>query len=235
MNSITNNLLSVIFPTFCPVCNKKLTNTQDEICKDCLSLLPRTNEVAIRGNMTEDKFQDIPNFIQGAAWLQFSKNNEVSALIHKFKYKGHPQIGYNLAREAVKEFVPWDFFNTIDVIIPVPLHPNRLRERGFNQSEWIARGLSDETSIPCDINHLKRIVDNVHQANLVGLERTQNVSDIFLVNHPEELYRKHILLVDDVITTGATLRSCIMATVPIRGCQISVFALTKAGSRGVEE
>ncbi|MCQ2311931.1 MAG: ComF family protein [Paludibacteraceae bacterium] len=235
MSLITKTLLSVVFPTFCPVCNKKLTNTQDEICEDCLSRLPRTNEVTIQGNMTEDKFQDFPNFIRGAAWLQFSKNSEVSNLIHKFKYKKHPQIGYNLAREAVKEYIPWDFFNTIDVIIPIPLHPKRLRERGFNQSEWIARGLSEETGIPCDTDHLKRIVDNAHQVSLIGLERSQNVNDIFEVNHPEELYRKHILLVDDVITTGATLRSCIMATIPVRGCQISVFALTKAEGRGVEK
>lgn len=235
MSLITKTLLSVVFPTFCPVCNKKLTNTQDEICEDCLSRLPRTNEVTIQGNMTEDKFQDFPNFIRGAAWLQFSKNSEVSNLIHKFKYKKHPQIGYNLAREAVKEYISWDFFNTIDVIIPIPLHPKRLRERGFNQSEWIARGLSEETGIPCDTDHLKRIVDNAHQVSLIGLERSQNVNDIFEVNHPEELYRKHILLVDDVITTGATLRSCIMATIPVRGCQISVFALTKAEGRGVEK
>lgn len=228
ISKIIHTILSVIFPTFCPVCNKKLTNTQDEICVDCLSCLPRTEEVATHGNITEDKFQDIPNFIRGAAWLQFCKNNDVSHLIHKFKYKQHPQIGYHLARQAAKEYIPWDFFNTIDVIIPVPLHPKRLQERGFNQSEWIARGLSYETGIPLDTNHLTRVVDNAHQANLIGLERVQNVSHIFEVNHPEELYRKHILLVDDVITTGATLRSCIMATIPIRGCQISVFALAKA-------
>lgn len=228
MRFITKTILSVVFPTFCPVCNKKLTNAQDEICEDCLSRLPRTNEVAIQGNMTEDKFQEFPNFIRGAAWLQFSKNNEVSELIHKFKYKKHPQIGYNLARAAVKEYVPFDFFNTIDIIIPVPLHPKRMQERGFNQAEWIARGLSDETGIPYDTDHLKRLINNTHQANLLGLERSQNVSNIFEINHPEELYRKHILLVDDVITTGATLRSCIMATNPIRGCQISVYALSKA-------
>lgn len=228
ISKIRHTILSVVFPTFCPVCNKELTNTQDEICMNCLAHLPRTNEVGTHGNITEDKFQDIPNFVRGAAWLRFGKNNSVSNLIHKFKYKGHPQIGYNLAREAAKEYIPHDFFNTIDLIIPVPLHPKRLRERGFNQSEWIARGLSCETGIPVDTTHLKRVIDNAHQANLMGFDRMTNVQNIFEVNHPEELYRKHILLVDDVITTGATLRSCIQGLIPVRGCQISIFALTKA-------
>lgn len=225
---IIDSILSVAFPTFCPVCDKKLVEQQDEICGDCLALLPRTQEVAIEGNITEDKLKDIPNFVRGAAWLHFSHDSEVSRLIHKLKYQSHPWIAYHLGRAAAREFIPFDFFNTIDVIIPVPLHPKRFRQRGYNQAEWIARGIRYETGLPIDLTHLERIKNNSKQANLMGAERKQNVSDIFRVNHPEELYRKHILLVDDVITTGATLRSCIKATTLFRGCQISVFTLAKA-------
>lgn len=225
---IGDSILSVVFPTFCPVCNKRLTEQQDEICKDCLALLPRTNEIAIHGNITEDKFANFPNFVRGAAWLQFGHGNEASSLVHQLKYQSHPRIGYNLGRAAAKEYIPFDFFNTIDIIIPVPLHPKRFRQRGYNQAEWIARGISYETGIPIDTSHIERVKDNVQQARLIGAEREKNVSNIFAVNHPEELYRKHILLVDDVITTGATLQSCFMATIPFRGCQISVFTLAKA-------
>lgn len=234
ISQLHHSVLSVVFPTVCPACNKRLVENQDEICEHCLATLPRTNEVAIQGNITEDKFQDIPNFVSGAAWLSFTHDNIVGNLIHKFKYQQHPWIGYYLARAAAKEYIPFDFFNTIDLIIPVPLHPKRLRERGFNQAEWIARGLKAETGIEIDTTHLTRDVNNTHQAQLMGTDRTKNVDLIFNINHPEELYRKHILLVDDVITTGATLRSCISALIPVRGCQISVFALSKAGGREEE-
>lgn len=223
-----HSVLSVVFPTFCPICGKQLVENQDEICTHCLNLLPRTDEINIEGNITEDKFRDIPNVVRGAAWLKYTHQNTTGHLVRLFKYKNHPRIGYYLGQAAAKEYIPSDFFNTIDLIIPVPLHPKRLRERGYNQAEWIARGLSAETGIPVDTDHIQRVEDNQHQATLFGRDRVMNVSEIFEVNHPEELYRKHILLVDDVITTGATMRSCIMATTPVRGCRISVFSLAKA-------
>lgn len=223
-----NSILSVIYPTFCPSCEERLVGHQDEICDNCLALLPRSNEIAIDGNIIEDKFANIPNFVRGAAWLRFEHKNEVGNLVHKLKYKTHPWIGYYLGRAAAREYIPFDFFNTVDVIIPIPLHSKRFHQRGYNQAEWIARGIRYETGIPVDTSHIKRVKDNVQQAKLIGAERQKNVSNIFAVNHPEELYRKHILLVDDVITTGATLRSCIQAMIPIRGCRISVFTLAKA-------
>lgn len=229
ISQLLHSALSVVFPTFCPACNERLINHPDEICEHCLATLPRTNEVSTQGNITEDKFVDIPNFVSGASWLHYNKTDTVISLIHKFKYQQHPWIGYYLARTAAKEYIPWGFFDTIDLIMPVPLHPKRLRERGYNQAEWIARGLNAEIGIDVDTTHLTRAVNNEHQARQMGLERTKNVTNIFTLNHPEELYRKHILLVDDVITTGATLRSCIEALHPARGCKISVFSLTKAG------
>lgn len=127
------------------------------------------------------------------------------------------------------EMMQTDFFDGIDLIIPVPLFERRARERGFNQSEWIARGLSEKTGIPIDTqHHLLRIRDTGQQAMLRGKDRTKNVDGAFAVNHPEELYRRHILLVDDVVTTGATLGACMQALIPCRSCKISVFSLGKA-------
>lgn len=121
-----------------------------------------------------------------------------------------------------------DFFDGIDVIIPVPLHKNRLRSRGYNQSEYIARGLSDVTGIPMDTSHLTRVRDTPQQALLTGENRHHNVADAFAVNHPEQLYHQHILLVDDLFTTGETMRSCLKAMKRFRGAKFSVFALCKA-------
>ena len=110
----------------------------------------------------------------------------------------------------------------------MPLHPKRLRERGYNQSEYIARGISDLTGIPVDTTHVTRARNTPKQALQDGEGRKTNVADAFAVNHPEQLYHKHILLVDDLITTGETVKACLHAMRVIRGAKFSVFALCKA-------
>ena len=135
---------------------------------------------------------------------------------------------YFLGRQAALEFQYADFFDGIDIIIPVPLHLKRLRERGYNQSEYIARGISDVTGIPIDTTHVVRSRNTPKQALQKGDERKQNVSEAFTVNHPEQMYHKHILLVDDLITTGETAKACLHAMKKFRGASFSVFSLCKA-------
>ena len=110
----------------------------------------------------------------------------------------------------------------------MPLHPKRLRERGYNQSEYIARGISDIIGVPVDTTHVIRSRNTPKQALQTGEERKRNVADAFAVHHPEQLYHKHILIVDDLITTGETVRSCLRAMRCIRGAHYTVFALCKA-------
>ena len=110
----------------------------------------------------------------------------------------------------------------------MPLHPKRLRERGYNQAEYIARGISEITGIPIDTTHVTRIRNTPQQALQDGEERKTNVANAFAVNHPEEMRHKHILVVDDLITTGETMRSCLAAMKRFRGATFSVFALCKA-------
>lgn len=178
--------------------------------------------------MTEELFRDIHNFVRGAVFLFFKKKDDTQQLTHLFKYGNRPDIAKALTEEAAGDFLAADFFDGIDVIIPVPLHPKRLRERGYNQSEYIARALGQATGIPVDCEHLLRIVNNPKQATKSASEREENVKGIFEVRYPEDLYRKHILLVDDIITTGSTIRSCMKSLRVCRGCKISVFALGKA-------
>ena len=165
---------------------------------------------------------------RAAAYVFYEKEHPIQELIHKMKYADQPMIGYHLGREAAKEFLYSDFFEDIDVIVPMPLHLNRIRSRGYNQSEYIARGLSDVTGIPVDMTHVTRIKDTPKQALQRGEARKANVADAFAVNHPEQMYHKHVLLVDDLITTGETVRSCLKAMRLFRGATFSVFALCKA-------
>mgnify|MGYP003292035300 CR=1 FL=1 len=211
------------------MCNRVIETIQC-ICPTCITNLPRTEEALLRENLTEEPFLHIRNFGVGASFLFFEKDAPVQTLLHRMKYGrfAEPHIGYELAQLAAKEFMEYGFFDDIDVIVPVPLHRKRLKERGFNQAEWIAKGLSDSTHIPMDTTHLLRIRNNAHQAQEQGRDRKKNVEHLFDVNHPEEWYRLHILLVDDIITTGSTLLSCIDALSPVRDAQFSVFAIGKS-------
>lgn len=220
-------VMAVVFPTICPFCRQAVVDEDGEVCEHCLPLLPRTEQIQTRGNITEDKFIKHPHFVRGAAWLHY-KDERVRNLIQQMKYKNRPIIGYSLGKALGKELAEQGFMDGIDVILPIPLHPKRLRNRGYNQAEYIAVGIGEATDIPVDTTHLERIVNNPQQAKLDDRERKDNVTHIFAVNHPEEMYRKHILLVDDVVTTGATLNSCIAAMAPFRGCEVSIVTLAKA-------
>ena len=130
--------------------------------------------------------------------------------------------------QAAMEILYADFFDEIEVIVPMPLHPKRLRERGYNQAEYIAKGISEITGIPVDTTHVTRARNTPKQALQRGEARKANVADAFAVNHPEQLYHKHILVIDDLITTGETAKACLRGMRPIRGATFSVFALCKA-------
>lgn len=221
-------VLSLFYPHCCACCGRLLEDPHEPICSPCLQRLPRTEQATLHPNMTEELFLDNTRFRRGAAFLFYDKKSPVRRMFHRMKYQRRPEIAYTLAREAAYEFEQADFFEGIDLIIPIPLHPKRLRQRGYNQSEYIARALSEVTGIPYDTTHITRVRNNPQQALMQGAEREQNVRDIFRVNHPEELYRKHILIVDDLITTGNTIRSSMTALNDCRGATYSVFSLGKA-------
>lgn len=222
------SMKDLFFPRCCPICNHVVDDDM-VICADCMKKLPRTEQAWQRDNFTEGLFLPEHKFMRGAAFLFFEKGAPIHNAIHKMKYGlfADPKIGYVLAKEAACEFMQSDFFEGIDLLIPVPLHPARLRERGFNQAAWICKGLSEVTGIPMDTTHLIRQLNNAHQAQTRGNKRTENVQNIFTVHNPKDLYNKHLLLVDDIITTGATLRACINALNPIRKCCYSVFGIGK--------
>ena len=211
------------------MCGKVIDDDMDCICPACMQTLPRTEQATQRDNITEQLFSsDFSRFQRGAAFLFYEKGHPIRKAIHSMKFHEQPDIATLLAKEAAYDFLQTDFFDGIDIIIPIPLHPKRLRERGFHQSEYIPRALSDGTKIPKNTKLLTRPKHTAQQALLQGDGRNAHMVNAFEVNHPEELYRKHILLVDDLITTGATMRACMQALKPCRGAHYSVFALCKA-------
>ncbi len=208
------------------------------VCPQCFRQLPRTEQAAMRGNSTEmvlwgevkskGAARRVMHLEQAAAFLFYEKDTPLQQLIHRMKYADQPEIAYRLGREAAMEFMYSDFFEGVDYILPVPLHPKRYRSRGYNQSEYIARGISEVTGIPMDTTHMIRLRNTPKQAQLDRKGRMTNVAGAFAVDHPEQMYHKHLLLVDDLITTGETMRECLKAAKRFRGAKFSVFALCKA-------
>ena len=233
LSDIRQYLGAVFFSQTCPTCGTVLESddvktANQHICQTCLNSLERTEQFALRGNLTEDLFAAEDCFERAAAYCFYDKGDKISRLVQYAKYSRHPELIYELAHAAALDGLQSDFFDGIDVIIPIPLHPRRYRQRGYNQSDYIAQALSQVLHIPVDTTHIARIRNNPQQALSRGKDRRKNVEGIFAVNHPEEMYRKHILLVDDVITTGSTIRSCMEAMQPFRGARVSVFAISKA-------
>ena len=231
---LLSNLLDLLCPRTCPMCG----GYSNGICEECIQSLPRTEQAALRQNKTEYVLAGTVNdFVRqmkvmhldkAAAFLHYEKDHPIQRAIHLMKYADQPMIGQQLGHLAAVDMQYADFLDGIDVIIPVPLHPKRMRERGYNQSEYIARGIREVTGIPIDTTHVTRTRNTPKQALQTGEERKHNVVDAFGVNHPEQLYNKHILVVDDLITTGETMRSCLKAMKRIRGAKFTVFALCKA-------
>ena len=161
--------------------------------------------------------------------MEYEKGTWLQQIMFQAKFgQGNPPLLRQLGQQAAREWVDTGFFEGIDMIMPIPLHPKRFRARGFNQSEWIAKGLQDVLLLPMNTDNLTRERNNKKQSQSGREERQQIQSGLFAVNHPEELYKKTILIVDDIITTGATVCSAMTAFKKVYGCKIAVFALAKA-------
>lgn len=217
------------------MCEKVLGMDEEYFCEHCRCELPKTEEGWHRDNRVECLFAQIDprekgigdKFVRGAAYCFYPQGSPFRNAIQLMKFDSKPEIGRELGRMAAEEWRESGFFDGIDYLVPVPLHKKRLRERGYNQAEWIAMGIRDVTGIPIDTTHLLRVVDNSHQSKK-NLEERRQLENIFDVKHPEELRGKHILLIDDVITSGSTLKRAMETVHPIQRCTYSVFSLAIA-------
>ena len=221
------SLKRLLFPAVCPICGKSLIEAEPFLCIDCTLSAPFTNMWQSRDNDMEQRFWGQIPIIRAAALLWFVDGSNWRTLIHNFKYHNHWYYAENMGYLLATEFARSNFFEGIDLIVPVPLHWCRKLRRGYNQTEHIAAGISRYTSIPYCFNAVRRRVNNPPQVTTMYAERWDNSGDIFEVTKVKQLRGKHILLVDDVCTTGATLVS--LAKTISRACdkdvKISVAAI----------
>jgi ComF family protein len=228
MMSLVHDFFSLVFPDLCAACGNSLWRHEETICLSCAHHLPRTNFHLSLENPVGELFWGRVALESAAAFLYFNKGNRVQRLIHQLKYKGRKDIGIYLGKDYGLLLKNSPFFHSAEIILPVPLHLKKLMKRGYNQSELFAKGLGESMNIPVDPGLLYRRKATETQTKKNRFRRWQNVTEVFAVRDPEKLESKHVLVVDDVITTGATLESCIIALSGIRGIRISVAAIAVA-------
>lgn len=219
-------IIGLILPRYCCICQRRLNPGEAHTCIGCLSTLPFTRLKGKRGNVLERILSDDRIIPQRAASLIYYMPAAPSTRIFfHFKYYNHPDVAVSYGRIMAQDLQDTDFFDAIDLIIPVPISRKRLRQRGYNQSERLAHGISKETGIPVEKNCIERSINNPSQVNLSVDERSTNTHNIFTLTHPERITGKHLLIVDDVITTGSTVKACAHTLLEAPNVRISFISL----------
>jgi ComF family protein len=223
-----DDFISLLFPRLCYACGNHLMRNERLICTECYVVIPRTNYHALEDNPVAQLFWGRCRIEKAAAFSYYNKGSRIRRLIHNLKYRGIRDVGYELGRIYGLSLKAAGYTKDIDLIMPVPLHPEKLRIRGFNQSETISDGIADVVHLPVDTTSLERRTVSATQTKKSRYERWTNVEGIFRVADPETIMGKHVLLVDDVITTGSTIESCTNELLKIEGVKVSVVALAFA-------
>lgn len=217
--------LDLLFPRLCAVCGMNLSASEEYLCVDCLAHLPKTGFHLFPDNDVAKRFWGKIELERASAFFYYAKGSDFDKILYELKYRGVKELGRTMGRCMATELLSSGFFTGIDVIVPVPLHPDKKKLRGYNQSDWIAFGISSVTGIPVDTTVIRRTVANPTQTHKSALERWENVQGIFEVVDASALEDKHILLIDDVLTTGSTIMSCASSIRDVRGVKFSILAL----------
>lgn len=220
-----SDLLSLIYPSCCEACLSPLVKGEDLICTMCRLDLPVTEYHLETDNRLTRRFYGLTDIAYGTAFLKFTKSGRIQRLLHRLKYGNVPEIGHVLGRWYGYRLGEVGFKDKADLIIPVPLHKTRMRTRGYNQSMYVAEGLSEQLGIPVAEHALRRVRKTSTQTKKGRIERLDSMRGVFAVVEKEAVKGKRIMLVDDVVTTGATLIACMEELHAAGAKEVGVVAL----------
>ncbi len=228
VNSFSKALLNLVYPATCAGTGSLLLPNEKWVSQFCLATLPKTQFFAFpANNMLLDQFVAVPEIRMAAAGYWYQAKQPIGSIIHKLKYNNKPEIGNVLGSHIFSETKESDFWKDVDCLVPIPLHVKRLRERGYNQSEYIANGIGQASGIPVMSDMLQRTRNNKSQTKMNRVQRLKNTEGLFVAN---ETSSRCVVLVDDIITTGATVVAATAAlseagVTEVRVCAIGTAAL----------
>lgn len=221
---ILKDLLQFFFPELCVVCGQLLTSKEKVLCTSCFYHIPRTDFHKFSENPVSQLFWGRAEIESATSWFYYFKGSAYQSLIHKLKYKGRRDIGIEMGKAFASEILT-SAISDVDFLIPVPLHPRKLSKRGYNQSEMIAAGISIIFNKKVLTDILIRTSFTDSQTRRSRFDRFINMEGKFVVRENFTIQHKHILLIDDVVTTGSTIESCVQALLEVPGVKVSVATL----------
>lgn len=223
-----DGFLQLLFPELCVACGHDLPATESCFCLRCRLTLTPSDMYRQRENEFTNRFWGRLPLQTGAAFYYFTRKSPVQRALHQLKYHNKPDIGIKIGREFGKQLRQSPVFNSVEMVIPVPLHPRKERLRGYNQSMMLARGIAEALEVPASDKALVRNRFTESQTRKKRIERFQNVEQVFTVERPELIEGRHLLLVDDVLTTGATLEICGQTLLQAPGTTLSMATIAIA-------
>lgn len=221
-------IFNLFFPKVCYACNSNLEDYEKYICTTCRHNLPVTNFHFNKSNVVEKVFYGRVKIIQATALFRFEKKGLVQQLLHNLKYRGQENIGMFLGKWLGSELATIETYKNIDAVIPVPLHQKKLRKRGYNQVAKFAKEIAESLQADYIDNSLIKISNTKSQVTKKRFARWQSKTELFALVNPEQINNKHLLLVDDIITTGATLEACINMLNNAKNVKISIATIAIA-------
>jgi len=231
MNKLIRTLSDIselFYPSLCVTCGNRLISQEKYVCTECWQDLPVTNFHLNVENKVAQLFWGRIKIEQATSFFAYKKGSKYQQLIHYIKYKGMQELGIETGKRFAFSLMDSEFMNGIDIIVPIPLHPKKQKKRGFNQSEIIGLGMAEVSKKPLSGDNLYREVFTSTQTRKNRYDRWQNVEGIFSIKHPEKFTGKHILLVDDVVTTGSTLEAAAHQLLKSEDTRVSIATLAFA-------
>ena len=230
LDEIQKNLLNALFPVFCNGCTKLLLKNENIICAKCIHNLPFTHHHNIKETEINKAFYGLVPFEFGASMLYFNKKGISQNLIHNLKYKKRQEIGTYLGDLYATDLIHLETFKEIDFIIPVPLHKKRFHERGYNQVTTFCKAIEKNLSIPMLEDVLVKTQHLKSQTNKSKEGRVENNKNVFSIKNQHKIEGKHLLIIDDVFTTGATMEACAKEILKIKNTKISILTMAYSQS-----
>ena len=222
------DFVGLLFPEVCLSCGEALYKGEDQLCMHCIFQLPKTNFHKDPMNEVRIKFIGKIELEHAFSYLRFTKKGNVQKILHQIKYRNKPELAEKMGKWYGRDLKEEDFDSKFDLIIPIPLHKSRLRKRGYNQSDYFAMGISEAINISWSSSVVKRKIKSDTQTMKSRVDRWENVTNIFEVVDQDKISGERILLVDDVITSGATLEACGMQLIQNNCKSLSIATIASA-------